>query len=62
MEGHCRENSTSVYGNRMSYLLEIVAQRIENIQIRITSTLEENKWNRDDLSGKAIFLVQEQTM
>lgn len=44
----------------MSCLFEIMAQSIEHIQIRITSTLEENNWNRVDLSGQAIFLIQEQ--
>lgn len=62
MKSHCGWGSTRVHGNRMSCLLEIMAHSIETTQIRITSPLEESKWNRDDLSGKVIFLAQEQTL
>lgn len=56
------EGAPDSHGDRMPCLLEIMAHSIEAIQKRITSPLEENKWNRDDLSGKVIFLAPEQML
>lgn len=56
------EGAPGSHGDRMPCLLEIMAHSIETIQKRITSPLEENKRNRDDLSGKVIFLAPEQRL
>lgn len=56
------EGAPGSHGDRMPCLLEIMAHSIETIQKRVTSPLEENKRNRDDLSGKVIFLAPEQRL